>query len=508
MRHTFSPSPHILCENSAKGGPYALCSHISVTKSLTHVAGKNRPHTTIERLPDETLLEIFDFYRLGVVVSKRDGPPWKWHRLAQVCQRWRIVISMSPRRLDLQILCKSGTSIERILASWRTLPLVVRFKGPKAKSLPKNVAIALCHPDRVREIGLGLTSATVGSIVDAIKKPFPALECIQITIKDATGPSLLLRDGFLGGAAPRLRKIVLDGINFPFPEIKRVISSTNNLVELNLSRISKSGYFSADALVAALSTSAHLRQLQVCFHYPASLPTQSTASLPPHQRRKRTTFPSLWYLRFHGASEYLEDLVSRVDFPTLDCIKIELYNQIFFEIPQFCRSIAPLNAFKSLSKVKILLTTELVVMYFRQKGTRGINLKYGYCYLSTVCERLDWRLSFVTQVSSQLSLLLGSVDTLSVESSQDNEKPSGEDVDSTQWLELFQPFTHVAELRVSGQLIPGIVQALVTEDMATEVLPKLSQLFLEGVHTPAVMEAAEQFVAKRKLSGRTVHLST
>ena len=244
---------------------------------------------------------------------RANGRPWKWHTLAHVCRRWRDVISMSPRRLCLEILCKSGAPIERILTSWETVPLIVRFKGSaKSKSLPKNIATALCHPDRVREIDLGLTSTIVGSIVDVIKKPFQILERIRITIKDAKRPSLPFSNVFLGGSAPRLRVIVLHGITFPFPEIKQVISS-NNLVELRLTRIPKAGYFSAGALVTALSTSAQLRELQVDFHYPTSFPSQSETS-PPLQR---TTFPSLCILDFRGASGYLEEFLSRVDLPSL-----------------------------------------------------------------------------------------------------------------------------------------------------------------------------------------------
>jgi hypothetical protein len=311
----------------------------------------------------------------------------------------------------------------------------------------------------------------------------------------------VFRNSFLGGSAPRLREIALDGISFPFPEIKQVISSTNNLVELHLSKIPKTGYFSADALVTALSTSAQLRELQVSFHYPASLPTQSQTS-PPLQR---TTFPSLWLLEFHGASEYLEEFVSRVDFPSLEFIDIQLFNQIFFEIPQFCRSIPLLNAFKLPTEVNVTLSTKEVTIYFRQEGElRGI--ESGNCFLSTVCERLDWMLSFVTQISSQLSLLLKSVGTLIV--TQYGGMPSGEDVDSTQWLELFQSFTHVRELRVSGQLDLDIVQALVTEDMAAGVLPELASLHLTEYRiSSSVAEAAKQFVAMRSLSGQPVSLS-
>jgi hypothetical protein len=83
-----------------------------------------------------------------------------------------------------------------------------------------------------------------------------------------------------------------------------------------------------------------------------------------------------------------------------------------------------------------------------------------------------------------------------------------EEVDPTQWLELLQPFTHVTEVYVlNDRLVPVIVQALVTEDMAAGVLPELTSLHLSGYRkSSSVAKAAEQFVATRKLSGRTVNL--
>ena len=458
-------------------------------------------------IPDDILLEIFDFYRLNAM-KRTSGLPWKWHRLAHVCRRWRLVVSMSPRRLDLQIHCKSGASIERILALWETLPLVIRLtRGRKSKSLPVNVTTALRQPDRVREISLGLTSATIGSIVDAIKKPFQILERIRITIRDAkeptTEPSLPCRKVFLGGSAPRLRVITLDGINFPFLEIKQVILSTNNLVELCLSRIPKTGYFSADALVTALSTSAQLKRLEVGFHYPASLPTQSKTNRP----LQRTTFPSLWYLKFHGASEYLEEFASRVYVPSLRDIEIGLFHQIFFEIPEFCRSISPLKPFRSPTTVGIDLYKRTAVINFKEMNKDGI--KYAGCYLTCFCDRLDRQLSFVTQVSSQLSPLLN-VGVLFIIVLRD-EMPSGEQgVDSTQWLELLQPLTRLRELRVSGvnQFVRDIGQALVTEEMAAEVLPELTKVSVwGGRRKPDVIEAIQRFAAARKVFDSTLHTS-
>jgi hypothetical protein len=85
------------------------------------------------------------------------------------------------------------------------------------------------------------------------------------------------------------------------------------------------------------------------------------------------------------------------------------------------------------------------------------------------------------------------------------EMPAGkEDVDPTQWLELFQLFTHVREIHVFEQLVPDIVQALVME----AVLPELTSLSLNGYRkSPSTAKAAEEFVATRRVSGRTVSLS-
>ena len=159
----------------------------------------------------------------------------------------------------------------------RTLPLVVRFNARLSKHMPGNVAVALCYPNRLRAIYLEVTSSMTGLIVEAIQKPCEALESIQITVRDAHGPSILVRNAFLGGSAPRLREIKLDGIAFPFSAIQQVLLSTNNLVELHLSKIPDDVYFSPEDLVTGLSTSVQLERLTVGFHSPASR--------PPHHKK-------------------------------------------------------------------------------------------------------------------------------------------------------------------------------------------------------------------------------
>ena len=452
-------------------------------------------------LTEDTLLEVFDFYRLDAI-NQSHGHPWKWHRLAQVCRRWRYLIARSPRRLGLQILCGSGAPIESVLDFWPTLPLVVRYKeGPESKSLPDNIMVALRRTHRVSEIDLVLRRSTTVSIVGAIQEPFPALECIRITVEDATRPPLLIPNTFLGGFAPHLKEIKLDGISSSFPEIQKALLSTNNLVELHLSNIPNDVYASPGDLVTVLTALVQLKGLTVGFH---SIASRSPPSMtrPPTQRN---TLHSLIVFHFHGSSEYLEEFVAQVHFPALCKITIRLFNDIFYEIPRLCQFIPRMNTLGSPTRVLITHSVESVGVFFSQEGKSSDES----FLLETSCMRLDWQMSFVTQISSQLSPFLSSVRILGIQGV--HELPIGEeDVDATQWLELLQPFTHVTRLNVfEKQLVPGVVQALIAEDMAPEVLPELSTLHLIGSRSnPSVVKAVEQFVAARRLSGRTVLLTS
>ncbi|KAN0123096.1 hypothetical protein V8E52_003049 [Russula decolorans] len=505
-------------------------------------------------LPEDTLLEIFDIHRRDTMVWSRDGHRWDWLRLAHVCRRWRDVISISPHRLDLWILCKSGgVPIERILgsSSWSSVPLIVRFKASPRNDelilLPDNIAAALRHWDRICEIDLDVTRALAGSIVEVIhESPLQALKSLRVTVENATEPPLLIRNSLLGGSAPHLREIKLDGIAFPFPAVRQVLSSANNLVELHLSNIPNEVYFSPDDLITTLSALVHLKSLTIGFHSPASRPPSITHR-PPTSKRT-ITLSALTHLDFHGASEYLEEFVAQIDdSPSLSKISIKLFNQILFEIPQFCQFVSRLKALAlggyPSTWIFVTHSAESVSVMFVQEGKPS---NENYC-LGTSCRRLDWQLSFVTQIASQLSpSVLSSVHSLSIKKTRTKKKsrhnnsememPSGgrrgrgdseeeeeeeeEDVDSAQWLELFQPFRHLTQIHVWEKwFVPGIVQALtsVTDtDTDTEaaqaaagisVLPELSSLHLSGYRkSPSVAKAAEEFVAARRLAGRTVRL--
>jgi hypothetical protein len=367
--------------------------------------------------------------------------------------------------------------------------------------------LTLRHPNRLREIDLRVPSSMTGPIVEMVPKPCSALESIRIVVKDATGPSIPVLDEFLGGSAPHLREIKLDGISLPFPEIRRVLSSSNfNLVQLHLSKIPHAVYFSPDDLVTALSTLVQLKRLTVGFHSPASSPPPSMTGRP---RQRTTILPSLRYLYFHGTSEYLEEFVAQIRTPALYDINIHFFNQIFFDIPQVGKFIiSHSNSLGYPTRVIIIHSAESVRISLILKGKEHGD---GICVLETSCRRLDWQLSFVTQILTELSPFLSRVHSLTIQENGGNLPTAQEDVDSNQWLELFRQFTHASLLRIlEKQLVPGIVRALVTvtEGMAAGLLPELTGLSLSGYHhSPSVAKAAEKFVVTRsRLSGRTIDL--
>jgi hypothetical protein len=384
----------------------------------------------------------------------------------------------------------------------------VRYKGSrKSKTLPENIVAAFRHPDRVCDIDIGVTSELLesASMVEAMQRPFPALERVRITSNDPAGQSVLPDPGnFMGGETPRLRDVYLDGLVFPFPELRRLLLSADNLVELRLCNIKDAGYFSPDALVTALSALTRLRRLEIHFHRSTSLPTPSDAD-PPFSL-ERAALPSLTFLAFHGISKYLEGLVARIDFPSLTFVIIRFLNEFVFEIPQLCRFIGRVDALKSPNEVIVKPSQDNASITFTQRGERRRNL--GELFLVISGGPLDWQLSSTTQIFTQLSPLLSNVKILTF--GKYPSSPAGEEeVDPVQWLELFRPFSSVWNVRVTEKLVPDVALALggLSDELAEGVLPALLTLILEGhSNYPFIQEAAERFVAQRQLAGRRIDL--
>jgi hypothetical protein len=85
--------------------------------STVELEGCHSGHSTIDVLPDDVLLCIFDSCRR---LLDRDGI-WPWHTFVHVCQRWRRVIFGSPCYLRLHLVCKCKKDVQKMLDIWPAL---------------------------------------------------------------------------------------------------------------------------------------------------------------------------------------------------------------------------------------------------------------------------------------------------------------------------------------------------------------------------------------------------
>jgi hypothetical protein len=163
-----------------------------------------------------------------------------WQSLVHVCRRWRCIVFGSPRRLHLQLVCTLGTRARETLDVWPALPLIV--SSTISSTSVDNIVDALGHRDRVCEIHFRRESGGLqywDKVLAAMQVPFPALTGLLLRREDGQIISNI-PDTFLGGSAPRLRRLHMDSI--PFSGIPKLLLSCTHLVDLRLSDIPLSGY--------------------------------------------------------------------------------------------------------------------------------------------------------------------------------------------------------------------------------------------------------------------------
>ena len=449
----------------------------------------DRGPATIDVLPDDVLLKLFAFYV--------DETRWMdgWHLLVHVCRKWRNIVLGSPLQLGLQLVQTEKRPIGKTLNVWPPLPIVI--KGDYyAKSGQDNLMGTLEHNDRVCEIKLWFVSGSLWERVSAVMQvPFPTLTHIDIWF--TADPPSVISDSFLGGSAPRLRKLALKGASFL--GLPKLLSSTNNLVELTLRNIPHSGYISPEAMVSCLSTLTSLKELDLSFQSPRSRPDKESQRPP---LLTRTLLPALTDLGFDGVSDYLDDFVARIDAPLLKSMTMEVFHQVTFDIPQLAQFISRIPYFRARDEARFLFSDDKVSITLPGPFDQGIDLEVR-------CKQLELQLAFATQACSLFfpQALITTVESLYIWYWPDGQP---DNIESSKWLELLRLFTTVKSLYVSSGLVPCIVTTLqeIAGEGATEVLPLLQRLFVEGVHPSGTYQKAfEPFIAARQLSGHAIAIS-
>jgi hypothetical protein len=459
-------------------------------------------HVTIDILPDDILLLVFHFYRVTyidglAVVDRERRLPWRWDQLVHVCQRWRSIVFASPKSLDLVLVCGPSTPLE-LIDIWPPFPIIIRDREDMPIPKDYDFQAAIAHPNRVRQIDIRqITSSQLQRLASVMQEQFPAL--IHLRLESIDYFPQALPDGFLGGSAPRLQSLELDYT--PFPALPKLLLSTNDLVCLSLRNIFYSGYVTSDAIVTSLAVLANLKSLTIGFDIFQSHPNKESRRLP---RPTRTVLPALTLFEFRGASEYLDDLVARIDAPLLDSFSITFFNQFIFDISQLAQFMRRTTRIQVPNEAHVDFDYYDVQVEFRPP-TLNLVEKPG---LKITCRAINWpELSNVVHVLTSLFPSLYIVEHLYMYGSRSS-FPQWQDL--LQWLEILRPFTTVKNFYAVKEFVQHFAIALqgLVGERVTDVLPALESLHLEDLQPPGqVGEAIRQFIAARQLLGRPVAVS-
>ncbi|KAH9967009.1 hypothetical protein BJV74DRAFT_799523 [Russula compacta] len=212
----------------------------------------------------------------------------------------------------------------------------------------------------------------------------------------------------------------------------------------------------------------------------------------------RAVLPALSHFSFQGISEYLEELVARIDTPKLFHLNIVI--DLIYNIPQLCKFIARTEAMRPLSPAEIIFSSSYTEI--------RLGPHYGVVMLRISCEGSDWQASSMARVCSQLSPLLSHVERLDIREHPPQENAIEKNaIDPSRWFDIFDPFSAVQRLYLYDELRPLVALALqvLIGERATEMLPTLRSLYLKGPPpSRSTREDIQLFIAARQHSNYPV----
>jgi hypothetical protein len=363
-----------------------------------------------------------------------------------------------------------------------------------------NIIAVLERSDRVCQIDLvSVQSSNLEIILAAMQQPFPELTYLSLHHTSNTAP--VVPDLFLGGSAPRLEFLMLEGI--PFPGLPKLLLSATHLVTLHLRNIPHSGYISPEAMVTCLSSLTGLEILRLEFQSPRSCPDQASRRPPPSTR---PVLPVLTYFDFKGVTEYSEDFVAHIDAPRLNALEITFFNDIVFDTPQLMQFISRTPMSREFKKAHFSLRNREADLDFLSQTSDDGSLK-----VNILCRGLEWQLSSLEQVCTLCLPPLSMLEDLYIYEVPYSPPDWKDDIENGLWLQLLHPFTAVKNLYLSEEIALRIGPALqeLAEGRTTEVLPALQNIFLEGLESSGpVQEGIGKFVAARQVTSLPVVVSS
>jgi hypothetical protein len=295
----------------------------------------------MEILSEDVLLKIF--------LHCLDTSPQFWPTLTHVCQSWRRTVLTSPRSLRLRLYYQHGRPVSKTPDCWPTLPVVVQYGGSPALDLPApeakdNVVAALKQSSRVCSINLVITRSLLEKL-STISEPFLELEELVLLSQD--------NDYSLADSSQHFSV----GPTSPYSPLDQDCLSLLPATSFALPRPHRSSAVRNSSCWVFFS-----RRIRRCLVWndptsitftPFLFPFPVTISDCLHRQRQRIALPALAYLEYRGTSNYLDNLVARIDAPCLGDLDVTFFNQFAMEASQLGQFIERIEILKSLSQADV-----------------------------------------------------------------------------------------------------------------------------------------------------------
>jgi hypothetical protein len=327
--------------------------------------------------------------------------------------------------------------------------------------------------------------------LSTLSEPFSELEDLVLLPQDNLQLTLPgLPSAFRWGE--RLRTLHVTKI--AIPALPQLLSSSTDLVDLQLHEIPMAGYFPPRALANALSGASHLRSLSL--HFLSFPPRRSYVGLPPPGHR--ISLSALTHLKYRGISKYLDAFVARIDAPLLGDIDITFFSQPTMDVSQLGQFIERIDMQMSFAEADTQTSTHAISISFKNSIT-STPLR-----LQILCKQLDWQVFLHGSSLSPISPFLSGVQHLVFNT---NDWSSGQDnVDGEQFLQLVRSFAGARSLSIAGELTTSILCALRPSDEGytsdTTVLPSLRNIRVRKPYAfgPAVLGTPHIYSSPREAS--------
>ena len=454
---------------------------------MAHALTANRSRTTasIHILDDDSLLNVFYLYR-PAIFNGDDGDiriarvtgEW-WYKLTHVCQRWRKLVLGSASYLGLCLVCTSGKPVADMLAHFPPLPLLIDYDDESdniGTEDEEGIALALEQRDRVCRIRLRMPVLNLRKLLllMAIQEEYPVLE-YMIVGPVAKGDPALMLPGTL--QAPHLHHLRLSG--FTFPSRPRLLTTAMGLVTFRLYIEHRFTDLRPIVLLQSLSSMPQLETFGIAFSHP--FPNCEVERQLMHTPiTTQANLPNLRQFLFRGVTAYLEALVRRITAPSLNKLEMEFFEHLTFSVPhllQFMHTTENLRF--SHGRLRFFNDHVAVNMNPHEEAKMYAFSIHIYCW------HLDWQVSSMVQIFDSLSQISSVVEHLALEHgvhSRSSEEHN--EVDRTEWRNLFRSFRNVKTLRVDH----GLSRSLQLDggDLPLELLPELQEPKYLGIGDVAV----------------------